>query len=117
MTDPRIEAALSEYSRAPIEEPIESVMAKVLNAADAAAWIPISSAPNGEKIIIGHDDYAFPGYKYSSLLNQEWIGLFFCAATPGEPLSPQPTHWQPLPKPPAHANKHIRRLLLPRMPR
>lgn len=105
MTDPRIKAAARELKRLFSEGDTDDAMwlscAKcVLDAADAVDWRPIESAPADKAIIIGHPEYSLPGYKDDVAATEEWDGLFFEDANQEQPLSPQPTHWQPLPKPP-----------------
>ena len=114
MTDARIEAAaqligsvvnfecggdwnrLSDFQK----KWFRDIADAVIQEADAKAWRPIATAPRGEKIIIGHPNYAIPGYRNSDWSKPEWLDLFFSISSPSIPLFPQPTHWQPLPKPP-----------------
>ena len=106
MTNPRIEATARELKRLFSEGETSpdsmwlSCAKCVLDASDAVAWRHSWAAPDNTRIILGHPDYVTTGYKYSSWRRPEWIGLFFSDVSPGKPISPQPTHWQPLPKPP-----------------
>ena len=105
MTDPRIEAAARELKRLFSEGETTpdsmwlSCAKCVLEAADAAAWRPIESAPEEETIIVC-------GGSVSQPTTASWSGL------PGNPWwsysqenysegIDAPNHWQPLPSPPA----------------
>ncbi|MFT8308540.1 hypothetical protein [Acetobacter malorum] len=90
MTDPRIEAALAAYCREPIEEPIELVMAKAIAAADAAAWRPIETAPDGEVWMRNGKVVALVNKttRHGVMMYSGWG--YACG----------PSGWQPLPAPP-----------------
>ncbi|WP_217693729.1 DUF551 domain-containing protein [Novacetimonas hansenii] len=107
MTDPRIEAAAwmigsVSYSTpggdweklTPYQKEHYRKLAKIaLEAADNAAWRPIESAPKDGSLVlvavkhIGCDVVSFWGAGWRETTN----GLM---------LRDNPTHWQPLPKPP-----------------
>ena len=117
MTDPRIEEALLAYSRSPIEEPIKSVMAKVLEAADAAAWRPIESAPRDRTYV---DLWVINSDGEGRRITDAYYGPIphtcgeygqYCDSCPdegdfwvdgifGHQIYGDITHWQPLPAPP-----------------
>ena len=100
MTDPRIEAAARELKRLFSDDESTTddtwiACAKcVMDAADVAAWRPMSEAPKDGTLIlvtvkhIGCDVVSFWGAGWRETTN----GLM---------LRDNPTHWQPLPKPPA----------------
>ena len=112
MVDPRIEAvakAIAAINSANTEWPelkdeiktkLLSVSALLLQGVDESAWRHAWTAPDNTEIIIGHPEYVKTGYKHSCWFRPEWIGLFFSSASPGKPISPQPTHWQPFPTKP-----------------
>lgn len=120
MTDPRIEAAAKAFGEYVYErngkplkwedmgenrQEVARCYARVaLAAADAAAWRPIATAPVDKLIIIGHSKYSIPGEKSSVSAIPAWDGLYFALMFPEEPISPQPTHWQPRPDPPKAQN-------------
>lgn len=132
MTDPRIEAAARALCIAHRNDPDDLVWIttepgvqepygprwvtcyheakQALDAADAAAWRPMSDAPKDGTVInvllpVGisksdQDFYCYPGSRVSfgwAWENQKfrpWTGLNL-------PVFIEPTHWQPLPAPPA----------------
>ena len=112
MTDPRIEAAAREiWAEGVWDEYTERqknarrrIVERAISAADDAAWRPIETAPIGN-IILGHSSYSVPGYRNSDWTKPERNGLFFSNISPGIPISPQPTHWMPLPKPKKESDK------------
>ena len=66
-------------------------------------WQGIESAPRDGKAVLlwvpaddGWDAYVASGWYESGAFDRRWY-----AAVDENPLSPQPTHWMPLPTPPA----------------
>ena len=116
MTDPRIEAAaralcerqgyssigteLAEYGGFKEDWEVFADDAKAaLEAAGAAAWRPIESAPKGKKILVreGGDWIGIAIFHTEGKFSGRWI--YINAVDSHENLFP--THWQPLPTPPA----------------
>lgn len=99
MTDPRIEAAARELKRLFSEsEQSNDAMwlscAKcILDAADAAAWRPIESAPrDGTHIFVPMKFIGADVVAYDLGAWRETTNMLR--------LKDEPTHWQPLPAPP-----------------
>lgn len=66
-------------------------------------WYGIETAPRDGKAVLlwvpaddGWDAYVASGWYESGVFDRRWY-----AAMDENPLSPQPTHWMPLPTPPA----------------
>lgn len=86
MTDPRIEAALLAYSRSPIEEPIKSVVAKVLEAADAAACVRVVPMPiPADRMETAKNTLLC--WKNGALTDEDAIGMIVCGVS--GPQSPE----------------------------
>ncbi|WP_156474700.1 DUF551 domain-containing protein [Acetobacter cerevisiae] len=101
MTDPRIEAAARELKRLFSEsEQANDAMwlscAKcVLDAADAAAWRPIATAPtDSSEVLVWAGDFVF----MAGRLGEYWWSDAECSID-------NATHWQPLPAPPGNEVK------------
>lgn len=96
MTDPRIKAAITEMKRLfgageCVDRAEWSAYAEcILAAADAAAWRPIATAPRNGNQVIGYEGDDFCIVKY---VDNDWWG--------DAGYISEPTHWQPLPTPPA----------------
>lgn len=103
MTYLRIEAALLAYSRSPIEEPIESVMAKALAAADAAAWRPIAEySPSMGQVYCGHSEKKW--LRHGRMIPGHGTRWYYSGTNERSQWAQQegdePTHFRPLPAPP-----------------
>ncbi|MCP1271249.1 DUF551 domain-containing protein [Acetobacter cerevisiae] len=97
MTDPRIEAAAKELKRlfsesdAATESMWVACAETVLAAADAAAWRPIATAPtDSSEVLVWDGDSVFMAGR---------MGEYWWSDVEG--IIDNPTHWQPLPAPPA----------------
>lgn len=103
MTDPRIEAAARALGQMLGDETEGAYLDEagaILAAADAAAWRPIESAPANKGIILVTGDFVFYGFKDEMFSDGE---LFYSCTEglKGGAINPQPTHWKPMPAPPA----------------
>lgn len=99
MTDPRIEAAITEMKRLfgageCVDRAEWSACAEcILAAADAAAWKPIESAPrDGTHILVPMKFIGADVVAYDLGAWRETTNMLR--------LKDEPTHWQPLPAPP-----------------
>ena len=113
-TDPRVEAAARAILRTDdpwrewdkesdwLRGAMTDLAIAALKAADAAAWLPIETAPGNVCVIAGHPDYVFPAFRDDLFSEEHNLGLFFSNSGGLQfgPIDPQPTHWQPLPKTP-----------------
>ncbi len=64
-----------------------------LSAAKDGGWLPIETAPNGASVLILRRGDLYPGVAFLSLDRWHWSSSGAWAG--------HPTHWQPLPAPPA----------------
>ncbi len=68
----------------------KDVLSHAIEVMKASEWQPIESAPIGEDILLGHQDYTCAG----------WVNPFMKANAGQGVMVKQPTHWIPLPQPP-----------------
>lgn len=70
----------------------------IIAALRAQEWMPIETAPrDGTKVLL------WPGYLMGGdPMTGWWARLARKWVAAGEPFDSQPTHWRPLPTPPAH---------------
>lgn len=118
MTDPRIEAAAralcADRGIAPDDneefgrhfgkdhnwQAYVYMVSIVLAAADAEAWRPIETAPEGKAVLVLADDgFCAEGKKHTRGYYKGW---WVCSSACDPKESLQPTHWQPLPAPPVN---------------
>lgn len=79
----------------------EACAAAALDAAQAQPWQPIATAPKDADVLLLYQDGhgVQPGYWYDlDKSDQVWVAVETQGLTGGRM---QPTHWRPLPEPPA----------------
>lgn len=110
ITDAQVEAAVTDYLSSPRifldDSRMKAAMRAALEAAEAAGWQDISTAPRDRPIQLYRDGEQCVAQWMTAIEDQtgEWIifrQLGINGRTPIAVRFPEPTRWRPLPAPPA----------------